>query len=233
LNHSQSNYQQWLDIGRFFAAEMKKQPNCSLRIVCHGVPPASLPKGIQKHGMETYCTVFDVLFLSMYVLSTSEKGKSLPNDLKMYLSYLAAEAFPNDAESVVTCIPRLMDFEKDPLTVLVSQNISRQKAYRAVSIAQMKSLLPKIEEQRLRLIAELPQLDSLLENKYIDNYNNEIRAVTEFELRHLVYEENRLRLTSKQSDRLKTLYDARNLLSHTRIVSHKTAAMILSEPAVD
>lgn len=87
-----------------------------------------------------------------------------------------------------------------------------------IHVAQLRSIQPVIEELRLKLIDGLgTRVNRIL--PFTDEYHNIFTRPREVELRHLVFYKGQLTLSTVEQQLLDQLYEARNDLSHLRVLS--------------
>lgn len=96
----------------------------------------------------------------------------------------------------------------------------------AIHRAQIRSVEPLIQIGRLQLCSKYSErIRGIL--PFVDDYNTYISIPYEMELRHLLYRQSELYLTPKDKEILKKLYDARNDLSHQRILDYSTLTFLV------
>ena len=89
-----------------------------------------------------------------------------------------------------------------------------------IHAAQLRGIQPVIEEQRLKLIDGLGvRVNRIL--PFDDEYHNTFTKPHEVELRHLVFYKAQLTLSTVEQQLLDQLYEARNDLSHLRVLSEE------------
>ena len=87
-------------------------------------------------------------------------------------------------------------------------------------VAQLRGIQPVIEEQRLKLIDGLgARVNQIL--PFTDEYQNSFTKPHEVELRHLIFYKAQLALSPVEQQLLDQLYEARNDLSHLRVLSEE------------
>lgn len=98
----------------------------------------------------------------------------------------------------------------------------------AMHRAQIRTIEPLIQIGRLQLCAKY-ESDILSLLPFDDDYGTTIREPCELELRHLWYYKNELSLSASDSSRLRLLYEARNNLSHQRVLDDNIVCELIEK----
>ena len=169
-------------------------------------------KKVRDLSADDYVRGFDVTQLCTMAVGVGRESSRH----KEYLTYLCQEGAAGDPE----CLPALLGQRErlleDPAAVMMEAlGLGEQEAVRRVRRAQLKLLLPLLEDLRIALLEEhAADCRKLL--PFRDEFGNEYHSEYEMELRHLVYYYNQgaIRLTREEWARVWTPYDARNRLMH-------------------
>lgn len=160
---------------------------------------------------------FDIYYFALSMLGA---GK-LPKRFQQYAATLCAELADGSVELCCALCARVNDVLRNPLSASgASEDEPRLK--QLICRAQTRSISPLVDIGRLRLISMFEkQIEKILPQQ--DDYGNEIVDVNEVELRHLVYflGNDSLRATSVEKEMLNCLYEARNDISHLKLLSYE------------
>lgn len=155
---------------------------------------------------------FDVTQLC--TMAVGEGGESA--GLMDYLSVLCEELAGDDPERLSPLLAARARLPEDPVaTVEEVLGLPRPEAARHVRRAQLRLLLPLLEDLRIALLEELAGPCAAL-LPFEDEFHNQYHAVWDMELRHLVHFRNSgaLHIPPGVWNDLSLAYDARNKLTH-------------------
>ena len=135
---------------------------------------------------------------------------------KEYLSSLCREGIGGDPEALPGLLRRREELLTRPVETLMDVlGLEEREAVRRVRRAQLRLLLPLLEDLRIALLEEhADDCRKLL--PFQDEFGNEYQSEYEMELRHLVYyyKQGAIYLTGEEWERVRLPYEARNRLMH-------------------
>ncbi len=201
----------WIQMAKELFAGKEKQ---KFRLVLE--LPCATTRGIGRIAViDTRIERFDIYYFALSMLASGRLGKNF----REYAATLCAELANGDAERCNTLCKSIEQVLQDPLSACMAGDESRQK--QLVCRAQTRSISPLIDIGRLKLISIFgKQIAGILPQR--DDYGTEIDDVNEVELRHLVYfcHHDLLTITPRVKNVLYVLYNARNDISHLKLLSY-------------
>lgn len=169
-------------------------------------------KRVADVSADDYIRPFDVTQLCTMAVSVGRESSRE----KEYLASLCQEGTARDVERLPELLRRREDLLCAPVdTVAQVLTLEYPEAVRRVRRAQLRLLLPLLEDLRLSLLEEhAADCQRLL--PFRDEFGNEYHSEYEMELRHLVYyyKQGELRLSDEEWERVRIPYEARNRLMH-------------------
>ena len=219
-NISENESQVWIQMAKELFSGKEKQ---NFRLVLE-LPSASV-RGIGKIAViDAHIERFDIYYFALSILANGRISKSFQE----YAATLCSELADGSVELCYTLCKNIDSVLKDPLSAcMVSEDDSQRK--QLVCRAQTRSISPLIDIGRLKLISIFgTRIASILPQK--DDYDTKIDDVNEVELRHLVYfsRNDLLPITPKEKEVLYSLYNARNAISHLKLLSYDEIQRLFS-----
>lgn len=145
--------------------------------------------------------------------------------LTEYAVTVVMEATGQDIERCGEMCLRIID--QSFVKVLDSMSGDPNNLY-SMHRAQLRAVEPLIQIARLRLCEKYSaRIKKIL--PFCDDYGTTIEEPLELELRHLWHNKSRLSLSPADDSELRRLYDARNDLSHQRILNYQTVCDLLDK----
>ena len=149
-------------------------------------------------------------------------------DLGKMTEYAVAVVMEKAGDSIERCGELCLEIITGSLSTIVESMSGDTNNFFAMHRAQIRTVEPLIQIGRLQLCQHYArQIQAIL--PYKDDYGKTIEDASELELRHLVYLKRDLRLTQEDDRRLRQLYDARNDLSHQRILGYQTVCELMEQ----
>lgn len=216
-----NRYERWLEFSRMLARK-----HAGLRIICEGVACKGNWRGITELDAGKEISEFDTLLFAM----TSVSELNWSPGMKTYASRLLSEIAGSKAEVILSLAKHVDRLVDDPVgyTLEIWQDVNEADIRNAVRSAQIKTLYPKVEQEREIFISGvLDRATKLL--PFTDDHGNTFSTPLDMELRHLIFFYNRgdLKLSGEERNVLDLIYNARNMLSHRKIVSSEKVKKIL------
>jgi len=208
-----------------FSKSLAKQTT-TVKLVCEGTIISGSSKHIETFCQEQFLTLFDYLLFAMVLIQDASWG----TDLKVYACRLAINMAGNRAEKIAQLLSRRSLLVSDPLCCAKEVDLCEDsvRLENAVRVAQLMSLLPKVELLRNAFVSKISdRLDGVL--PYTDDYGNTVEKPQDLELRHIVYLDGCGKIVLDQEERqhLRFLHTIRNDLSHGKNVDGNTASLCL------
>ena len=169
-------------------------------------------------------TQMDMLYLAMTLLMESDLKDNVE-----YPSHLLTELSGGAPERMDEMLSHLQEALSDPVNTCPW--LSPVEGKQAVYNAQIRVLLPLIENERLALIHT--HEDALKQHlPFMDEYLGTYQEAAQLELRHLVYfsRHGGIRLSRQDETWLNMLYEARNELSHLDILPPEKITQLMHPP---
>lgn len=169
-------------------------------------------KRVTDLSADDYIRPFDVTQLCTMAVSVGRESSRE----KEYLSSLCREGIGGDPEALPGLLRRREELLTRPVETLMDVlGLEEREAVRRVRRAQLRLLLPLLEDLRIALLEEhADDCRKLL--PFQDEFGNEYQSEYEMELRHLVYyyKQGAIYLTGEEWERVRLPYEARNRLMH-------------------
>ena len=208
-----------------FSKSLAKQAT-TVKLVCEGAIVSGSSKHIETFCQEQFLTLFDYLLFAMVLIQDASWG----TDLKVYACRLAINMAGDNAEKIAQLLSYRSRLISDPLCCAKEADLCEDSIQleNAVRVAQLMSLLPKVELLRSAFVSEISdRFTEVL--PYTDDYGNAVEKPQDLELRHIVYLDGcgKIRLNQEERQHLRFLYTIRNDLSHGKNVDGNTASLCL------
>ena len=170
-------------------------------------------------SLKKYVSLYNLQYFALQCLGDFES-----NDSKgMYIAQLAAKLSDGTGSLCAELAkPKLFS---DTMDMCQSLDLPEEKTARAIWETQIQIFLPIIEEIRQKLITNnWEKIENLLSTTKTDEFGNVLQEPMDMELRHLKFyglNVNSYFFNPADSNWFQIAYDARNALSHLKLLSPK------------
>lgn len=221
-------------VSEYYQSRNKNKPRAVFILEWAGNEAVYDAKGIVTYSFDEYIGEYDRIVFAVLAASAVKESSFI----RTYLAELLANVVENDIELCAECVGKYRDFLKSPHACIqkIMQNRSKQdednyrfkehgededkKVHHAIWRSQIKTIYPFIEEYRGKFVEK--HAKAVSDNLPIRTELGEVyENVQEVELGTLCYlaASGKIKLSPEEHSKLKRFKDARNDLSHLRILT--------------
>lgn len=209
--HSDSQLKQWLSLWSQFAAKPVARDTI---VILEGGGQSLTRRKVALFDADEAFAAFDVVQLCTIAANDARCGRIY----KPYLTHLLNQLCGQEPHLVESLVEKGEELVRAPTAEAACLGLDPTELDRRIRRAQLLLLLPAVEDIRIHILGQLyQQCLPLLPIR--DDYGNELTAVYEMELRHIVhyYRRGQLSVSSDQWNQVKCAYDIRNELMHNML----------------
>ena len=174
-------------------------------------------KGIKKVGSDVPSRS-NIRYFVYRLLMEAELGK--------LTEYAVAVVMESTGDSIEQCGEMCLRIIDESFVKTLDSMTADSDYLYSLHRAQIRTVEPLIQIGRLQLCEKYAvQISQIL--PFCDDYGTTIQEPYELELRHLWYRRSVLSLSTDDNNILRQLYEARNDLSHQRILSYQTICTLV------